>query len=108
MQRSRPRIPADLLSILLALSSTHHVEADCVASQFEPLFFDSILAFLERAKLLTQLPRWSILPAFTIEGYIAYEVHHGSITKKILNKFVKTQVLPYCAPSVSELNLGKI
>lgn len=34
---------------------------------------------------------------FTIEGYIAYEVHHGSITKKILNKFVKTQVLPYCA-----------
>ncbi len=70
MQRSRPRIPADLLSILLALSSTHHVEADCVASQFEPLFFDSILAFLERAKLLTQLPPAEIHPTETMTSHL--------------------------------------
>lgn len=40
--------------------------------------------------------RWSILPAFTIESYIAYEIHHGSITSEILNAFVKTKVLPFC------------
>lgn len=41
--------------------------------------------------------RWSILPAFTIEGYIAYEIHHGSVvTSEILNAFVKTKVLPFC------------
>lgn len=36
---------------------------------------------------------WSILPAFTIEGYIAYKIHHGSITMEIFNKFVMTEVL---------------
>ena len=40
--------------------------------------------------------RWSILPAFTIEGYIAHEIHHGSVTSKILNAFIKIKVLPFC------------
>ena len=40
--------------------------------------------------------RWSILPAFTIKGYIAYETHHGFITSEILNAFVKTKILPFC------------
>lgn len=34
---------------------------------------------------------------FTIEGYITYEIYYMSITKEILNNFVKTQVLFYCA-----------
>lgn len=37
------------------------------------------------------------MPAFTIEGYITYKIHHGSITTEIFNDFVKTEVLPYCA-----------
>ena len=46
---------------------------------------------------LKRSTRRSILPAFTIEGYIAYKIHHGSITTEIFNDFVKTKVLPYCA-----------
>ena len=41
--------------------------------------------------------RWSILLAFTIDGFIAWEVHHGSIVSDILNKLVRLKVLPYCA-----------
>ena len=42
--------------------------------------------------------RWSVLPAFTTEGYIAWKVHHGSITTSVFNDFVRTQVLPLCTP----------
>lgn len=45
---------------------------------------------------LKRCRRWSILPAFTVEGYIAYEIHYGSIISEILNAFVKTKVLPFC------------
>ena len=41
--------------------------------------------------------RWSILLAFTIDGFIAWEVHHGSIISDILNEFVRLKALPYCA-----------
>lgn len=46
---------------------------------------------------LKRSTRRSILPAFTIEGYIAYKIHHGSVTTEIFNDVVKTKVLPYCA-----------
>lgn len=32
-------------------------------------------------QLLIKRPKqWSILPAYTIDGYIVFTVHHGSIT----------------------------
>lgn len=40
--------------------------------------------------------RWSILPAFTTAGYIAWEIHQGSITREIFNDFIAGQVLPQC------------
>ena len=43
---------------------------------------------------LKRSKRWSILPAFTVDGYIACEVHQGSITAEIFNDFVRNQVLP--------------
>ena len=43
---------------------------------------------------LKRSKRWSILPAFTVDGYIAWEVHQGSITAEIFNDFVRNQVLP--------------
>lgn len=46
---------------------------------------------------LKRSKRWSILPAYTIDGYIAWEVHQGSITSTILNDFVRNQVLPLCS-----------
>jgi transposase len=45
---------------------------------------------------LRRSKRWSILPAFTVDGYIAWEVHQGSITAAIFNDFVRNQVLPHC------------
>lgn len=39
--------------------------------------------------------RWSLLPAFTIEGYIVYKIHHGSITSEILNQFVRQKYCPF-------------
>lgn len=46
---------------------------------------------------LDRSQRWSILPAYTIDGYIACEVHQGNTTAAILNEFVKNQVLPLCS-----------
>jgi hypothetical protein len=43
--------------------------------------------------LLKRSKRWSILPAFTVLGYIAWEVIHGSITTEIFNQWIQTEVL---------------
>lgn len=48
--------------------------------------------------LFKRSKRWSILPAYTVDGYIAFTVHHGSITTQIFNQFVAEQVLPQCTP----------
>ena len=48
---------------------------------------------------LKRSKRWSILPAYTVDGYIAYEVHQGSITADIFNDFVQHKVLPLCNSS---------
>ncbi len=49
---------------------------------------------------LRRSKRWSILPAFTVDGYIAWEIHQGSITAAIFNDFVRNQVLPQCTPAI--------
>jgi hypothetical protein len=41
--------------------------------------------------------RWSVLPAYTIEGYIAWTVVHGSIDSHTYMEFLSTQVLPRCS-----------
>lgn len=46
---------------------------------------------------LDRSQRWSILPAYTIDGYIAFEVHQGNTTAAILNEFVKNKLLPLCS-----------
>jgi transposase len=38
--------------------------------------------------------RWSILPAYTKDGYMAWKIFQGSYTKQIFNDFVRTEVLP--------------
>jgi transposase len=38
--------------------------------------------------------RWSILPAYTKDGYMAWKIFQGSYTKQIFNQFVCTEVLP--------------
>ena len=47
--------------------------------------------FLKRSK------RWSILPAYSLEGYIAYKIYQGSIITAIYNDFIYNRVLPQCS-----------
>ena len=42
--------------------------------------------------------RWSILPAITLEGYLAYDILHGGYTTKRFNNFIRTKVLPRINP----------
>src|SRR5438270_10249741 len=42
--------------------------------------------------------RWSILPAYTIHGFITWEVRHGSFTAATFEEFLETKVLPHCNP----------
>ena len=50
---------------------------------------------------LKKSKRWSILPAYTINGYIAWKIHQGSITAAIVNDFVRNQVLSLCSRNQS-------
>jgi DDE superfamily endonuclease len=42
--------------------------------------------------------RWSILPAYTIEGFITWEITQGSFTAETFEVFIENKVLPLCNP----------
>ena len=42
--------------------------------------------------------RWSILPAYTIEGYITWEIIQGSYNTELFNAFIIDKLLPLCNP----------
>lgn len=42
--------------------------------------------------------RYSILPAYTVDGIMAYYIHQGSFTKPLFQWFVEQYVLPSCNP----------
>ena len=48
--------------------------------------------------LLARSERYSILPAYTIDRYIATAIHKGSITRDIYFTFIQNEVLPHCNP----------
>jgi transposase len=39
--------------------------------------------------------RWSILPAITINGYIAWEIYQDSFTTERFNRFIRHDLMPY-------------
>ena len=41
--------------------------------------------------------RWSILPAYTIDGIIAHHIHHGNITGDRFLMFLEYMLLPQCS-----------
>ena len=47
--------------------------------------------------------RWSLLPAMTVDGYLAFTMYQGAITSDILEDFLEHSVLPYCTPGYSVL-----
>lgn len=40
--------------------------------------------------------RWSILPAMTVDGYLAHHIFQGAITAAILEDFLESSILPLC------------
>jgi len=42
--------------------------------------------------------RWSLLPAMTVDGYLAHRIFQGAITAAIMEDFLEFDVLPYCTP----------
>ena len=42
--------------------------------------------------------RWSILPVYTVEGFLTWEIMQAGFDKATFNAFVRYQVLPYCNP----------
>jgi hypothetical protein len=42
--------------------------------------------------------RWSILPVYTVDGMMVWDIIQGSWTKELFNDFICTKVLPYCTP----------
>ena len=45
---------------------------------------------LERSK------RWSVLPAYTIDGFIAWEIEHGSFSQELFEDFIENKLLSIC------------
>lgn len=39
--------------------------------------------------------RWSILPAITIDGYLAWEIYQDSFTTERFNRFIRQDLMPY-------------
>ena len=42
--------------------------------------------------------RWSILPAYAADGFVAWQIIQGSFNTELFNDFVRNQVLPQCNP----------
>ena len=59
-------------------------------------------------KLFKHSVCWSILPAYTTDGYIAYMVHQGSITSELFNEFVLEELLPKLTPGYHVICLDNV
>ena len=42
--------------------------------------------------------KWSLLPLYTIDGFIAWDIIQGSYNSHLFNDFIKTYVIPHTTP----------
>ena len=42
--------------------------------------------------------RWSILPAYTVDGFVIWKIEHGSFTQQLFEDFIEFTLLPICNP----------
>src|SRR5438046_5198258 len=47
---------------------------------------------------LKKSKKWSILPVYTQDGYIAWDILHGSYTIELFNQFIETCVISHTNP----------
>ena len=49
-------------------------------------------------RLMKRTKRWSVLPAYTVNGFITWEAKQDSYDKAAFNAFIESRVLPLCTP----------
>ncbi len=89
------------LNFLLFSTLSSHANACSLADQ--KYDWVSIDLSLHVTQNLKQSKRWSILPAFFIDEYIAWKMHHDFITKEIFLNFMQLQMLFICNSEEIEL-----
>jgi DDE superfamily endonuclease len=52
----------------------------------------------EVTELLKHTAKWSILPLYTENGFIAWDIIHGSYNRQSFNDFVRNHVIPHTEP----------
>jgi hypothetical protein len=52
----------------------------------------------EVAQMCKHSAKWSILPLYTKDGLIAWEIIHGSYNTQLFNDFVRNHVIPHTEP----------
>ena len=53
-------------------------------------------------RLFKHFERWSILPVYTVDGFITWEVLQGSFAIELFEEFIDINILPYCNPYPAE------
>jgi len=53
---------------------------------------------LHQHRVFQRSERWSVLPAYTVDGCITWDIKHGSYTIESFNEFIENKVLPLCNP----------
>ena len=56
-------------------------------------------------RLFKRSERWSILSAYTVDGYITWEIMQGSFTAELFEEFIEFKVLPRCNPYPGERSI---
>ena len=49
-------------------------------------------------QLLERSKCWSILPAYTVDGFMTWKIVHGSFTQELFEDFIEFTLLPICNP----------
>jgi hypothetical protein len=49
-------------------------------------------------RVLERSKRWSILPAYTADGFMIWDIEHGSFTQELFEDFIEHRLLPLCNP----------
>jgi len=49
-------------------------------------------------RLTRRTERWSLLPAYTIDGIMTYKAIHGAFNQLEFDEFIERYVLPFCSP----------
>ena len=50
------------------------------------------------ARLFRRSERWSLCPAYMIDGFITWEIVYGSFSAELFEDFIENKVLPLCNP----------